>query len=207
MTQAPTASSKRNQGAEALVPSSARKASTSGLLNWKIKNWQRHQQHLRRKQALASQGVELNHCQRPNRDIIRVQQAEERAMRSLQSGFRERSLDELQAIVRRRLFSYVKGGHFELGKTWKRIRQAGGGHSNTINVEEFATAIGDLGFSDAEIKKLFDHWDMDGSGGIDFYEFAHYVMGDDMEPIMQKDGSLVQPEPHLQKIPEPPHQA
>ena len=32
------------------------------------------------------------------------------------------------------------------------------------------TAIGDLGFSDGEIRKLFDFWDMDGSGGIDFYE-------------------------------------
>ena len=60
------------------------------------------------------------------------------------------------------LSSHPQGGHFELGKTWKRIRQAGGGHSNQIGRSEFMTAIGDLGFSDGEIKKLFDFWDMDG---------------------------------------------
>jgi hypothetical protein len=95
----------------------------SELVNWKIKNWQNHQKAIRRKQALASQGIELNHNQRPNNDIVRVEAAERRAMAALENGFTERTLDELRGIVQRRLFSFVKGGHFELGKTWKRIRQ------------------------------------------------------------------------------------
>ena len=97
----------------------------SELVNWKIKNWQNHQKAIRRKQALASQGIELNHNQRPNNDILRVEAAERRAMAALERGFTERTLDDLRGIVQRRLFSFVKGGHFELGKTWKRIRQVG----------------------------------------------------------------------------------
>ena len=61
-------------------------------------------------------------------------------------------------------------------RAFKNVNRDGDGQ---IQLDEFITALEKLGidFSDEAVKVLFDSYDADGSGSINFNEFTNGVMG------------------------------
>jgi Ca2+-binding EF-hand superfamily protein len=83
---------------------------------------------------------------------------------------------ELAAKLKQKLASRGARGIIGLGKQFKIMDD---NNSRSLDLYEFTKAMKDymLGFSDAEIKQLFNFFDVDKGGAVDYDEFIRAIRG------------------------------
>ncbi|RYH20192.1 hypothetical protein EON65_24245 [archaeon] len=86
------------------------------------------------------------------------------------------SVDTLMEILRESLKKHGASGIAGLSRKFRIVDDNGNGQ---IDIKEFSKAIGEhaLGWTAAQVKAIFDHFDKDKSGAISFDEFLNGVRG------------------------------
>ena len=94
------------------------------------------------------------------------------------------SPEALAERLKSKLASRGARGIIGLGRQFKIMDDNG---SRTLDTYEFTKAMKDymLGFSDSEITQLFNYFDVDRSGSIDYNEFIRAIRGA-MNPMRRK---------------------
>eukprot|EP00904_Undaria_pinnatifida_P010728 jgi/Undpi1/6786/HiC_scaffold_21.g09263.m1 len=93
---------------------------------------------------------------------------------------RSASREEKAQGVKDNILSQVKGGSLEMLRAFRHFRPAAVGRRLFMDYREFRESIKQqgLGLSEEQIKSLFGHFDVDGSGEIDFSEFRRFLQSD-----------------------------
>eukprot|EP00117_Sycon_ciliatum_P045969 scpid93001/ scgid32982/ Calcyphosin-like protein len=86
------------------------------------------------------------------------------------------NVSDLAEKLRLKLASRGARGIIGLGKSFRIMDD---NNSRSLDIYEFTKAVNDymLGFSQGEVKQLFQFFDVDGSGAVDYDEFLRALTG------------------------------